>query len=391
MKKLCFCTTISATMKQFVLETARYLQQTEGFDITLICQDDPEFRKELPAGIRFRPVPMKRGMDLSGFAAVLAFLRIFREEGFDLVAYSTPNAACYASIAAKACGVPVRVYGQWGIRYVGLSGFSRRWMKRVEGLVCRNSTAIRPVSEGNRAFAIDEGLYPPEKAKVLGFGGTIGVDFSLYDRAKKEDWRQMIRNRFGLSPTDFVFGFCGRISADKGCHELFRAFRALLQKGERAFLLVVGPLEVKGELDSTLLAWARNCPSVCMTGAVSVQEMPKYYAAMDVLVHPTYREGFGMVLQEAGALGVPAITTDIPGASEVMEDGRSTLLVPPGDWNELEHVMRALLHHPKQALRLGEQAYRRTLACYNRTEMLKRQRDDFCALLQEAEGKGAKK
>ena len=53
--------------------------------------------------------------------------------------------------------------------------------------------------------------------------------------------------------------------------------------------------------------------------------------------------------------------------------------------------MRALLHHPKQALRLGEQAYRRTLACYNRTEMLERQRDDFCVLLREAEGKGAKK
>ena len=80
MKKLCFCTTISATMKQFVLETARYLQQTEGFDITLICQDDPTFRNELPPGIRFRPVPMKRGMDLSGFAAVLAFLRIFRKK-----------------------------------------------------------------------------------------------------------------------------------------------------------------------------------------------------------------------------------------------------------------------------------------------------------------------
>ena len=67
------------------------------------------------------PIAMARGIDFSGFKSILDFIKIFRKEKFDMVQYSTPNAACYASIAAKICRVPIRLYCQWGIRYVGLS------------------------------------------------------------------------------------------------------------------------------------------------------------------------------------------------------------------------------------------------------------------------------
>ena len=107
-------------MKTFVLETAKYLHTTEGYDVTLVCNDDPSFREMLPDYIHFIPITMARGIDFSGFASVLKFIRLFKKGKFDLVQYSTPNAACYASIAAHVCRVPVRLYCQWGIRYVGL-------------------------------------------------------------------------------------------------------------------------------------------------------------------------------------------------------------------------------------------------------------------------------
>ena len=94
---------------------------------------------------------------------------------------------------------------------------------------------------------------------------------------------------------------------------------------------------------------------------------------MDVLVHPTYREGFGMVIQEAGALAVPTITTKIAGASEVMLDGESCLLVEPKNTKELQNVMLLIKNDSQLLLKLGKGALDRTLKLYERQIMLENQ------------------
>ena len=160
MKKICICTTISSTMKSFVVETAKYLYEKCGYDITLICNGDRSFEQSLPEYIHFIPVHMARGIDFSALSSIRQFVRIFKKQKFDMVQYSTPNAACYASIAAKCAKVPIRLYCQWGIRYVGMNGISRKIFKAIEKIVCRNSTDIRAVSRMNKIFAVSEGLYP---------------------------------------------------------------------------------------------------------------------------------------------------------------------------------------------------------------------------------------
>lgn len=381
MKKICICTTISITMKTFVVETAKYLYEKCGYDVTLICNEDKEFEASLPEYIHFIPVNMARGIDVSGFKSVLDFIRIFKREKFDMVQYSTPNAACYASIAAKICKVPIRLYGQWGIRYVGLSGVSRAIFKAIEKLVCRLSTNIRAVSPMNKEFAVSEDLYKSEKALVVGNGGTIGVDTRKYDIQKKNDWKSEIRSQYGIADEDFVFGFSGRISSDKGCGELLSAFQKITESAPNAKLLIVGPMEDICGVPTEILEWARKSEQVVMTGMVDGSRMNEYYSAMDVLVHPTYREGFGMVLQEAGALGIAMITTKIPGASEVMEDGVSCLLVEPKNVLELESAMKKLITDREYAQKIGQAAYKRTKQYYDRPIMLENQRADYENLL----------
>ena len=109
--------------------------------------------------------------------------------------------------------------------------------------------------------------------------------------------------------------------------------------------------------------------------------MNEYYSAMDVLVHPTYREGFGMVLQEAGALGLAMITTKIPGASEVMEEGISCLLVEPKNVSELESAMKKLITDREYSKIIGQAAYERTKQYYDRPIMLENQKADYEKLL----------
>lgn len=381
MKKICICTTVSLTLKTFVVPTAKYLHQKCGYDITLICNTDKEFENSLPDYIHFISVHMARGIDFSGLKAVIEFIKIFRREKFDMVQYSTPNAACYASIAAKLCRVPIRLYCQWGIRYIGLSGMKRKIFKLIEKIVCRNSTDVRAVSPLNKEFAVSEGLYKEEKATVVGHGGTIGVDSQIYDIGKKSEWRKEIRNKYGISEDDFVFGFAGRISADKGCRELFEAFRNLIENGLKAKLIIVGPVENDCGIDNEMFDWAKDCENVIFTDMVPGNQMFRYYSAMDVLVHPTYREGFGMVIQEAGALAVPAITTKIPGASEVMQDGVSSVHIAPQSTLELIIAMKELLENPDKARELGNGAYSRTMELYERAVMLENQRKDYEKLI----------
>ncbi len=381
MKKICICTTVSLTMKTFVVETAKYLYEKCGYDITLICNEDKAFEESLPEYIHFIPVHMARGIDFSAVSSIKRFVQIFKDQKFDMVQYSTPNAACYASIAAKIAKVPKRLYCQWGIRYVGMSGISRKIFKAIEKMVCANSTDIRAVSPMNKAFAVAEGLYPESKAVVVGKGGTIGVEMNHYDLTKKEAYRAEIRQRYGIFVQDFVYGFAGRVSKDKGCTELFAAFKDIAEKNQSAKLLIVGPVDDNCGLPDELLAWAKSSEQVVMTGMIDGKKMNEYYSAMDVLVHPTYREGFGMVLQEAGALGIAMITTKIPGASEVMEDGVSCLLVAPKNTTELEVAMQKLISDRVYAQKIGKAAYDRTKQYYDRPIMLENQRVDYEKLL----------
>lgn len=377
MKKLCMITTVSLTLKSFVVETAKYLHEQCGYDVTLICSEDEKFAASLPDDIHYIPVHMARGIDASAIQSIRRFKEIFKREQFDLIQYATPNAACYASIAAKSVKAPIRLYCQWGIRYVGMHGVARIIFKAIEKMVCRNSTHIRAVSPMNLAFAVKEGLYPLDKAKVIGHGGTIGVDMQRFALSRKQEWRAKIRQAYDLAEDDFVFGFAGRVSPDKGCTELIAAFRQVVEKHQNARLLIVGPFEENCGIAPELVQWVKSSDCVKLTGLVDNADMREYYAAMDVLVHPTYREGFGMVIQEAGALAVPVITTRIPGASEVMEDGISCRLVEPRNELKLAETMEELAENAQITKELGSAAYDRTKRLYDRPIMLENQRRDY--------------
>lgn len=384
LKKICFVTTISGTLKSFVIPTAKMLHEKLGVDITFICDYDDSFNCILPDYIKYIPISMKRGIDIKGIYSIWRLYRIFKENKFDIVQYSTPNAAMYASMAARMAGVPIRLYGQWGIRYVGFKGIRRKLFKVIEKFTCLNSTHVRSVSQLNRQFGINEGLYGKSKVKVVGNGGTIGVDLSLYDINNKNNWRREIRGLYGIADNDFVFCFCGRISSDKGSCELLQAFRNLLQTNQNIHLMLIGGEEMNHGIGLDLLEWTHNCKNVHLCGRIDGKEITHYYSAVDTLVHPSYREGFGMVIQEAGAMGVPVITTRIPGAGEVMVDEESCLLVKPRDVEQLEAAMHRLVQQPDLTHTLGRNAYERTKKLYDRETMLKFQCDDYTNLLQSS-------
>ena len=334
MIKICYVVTIPLTIEAFFIPQLQYLA-SNGFDVTVVCSDDSKLQEKLGKAIRFYPIDMPRGISVGGsLHAIKALTAFFKKEKFDIIQYSTPNAAFYSSIAAKKAGCNVRNYHLMGLRYLGASGIGKTILKIIEKIACYNSTSIECVSKSNMKMGIEEGLFPKEKVTVVWNGSTGGVDLKRFNFEKRGQWRKEVRSELGYSDEDFVYGFVGRITQDKGINELLEAYFNL---NTDAKLLLVGRVEDEQTLNAELFNRAKQDANVTIHDAVS--DIERYYAALDVLVLPSYREGFGNVVIEAGAVGTPAIVTDIPGPTDAIDRDRTAFTVPVKNVKALAQVM----------------------------------------------------
>ena len=368
MKKLCAITTVDITLSSFVVDAMRKLKEEE-YDITLISSMSDGFFNRYKDEFHCINLQMSRGANpLEMLKSIWAFYKIFRRERFDYIQYATPNASLYASVAAFMVGCPIRVYCQWGIRYVGFEGMKRKFFKALEVLTCKLSTHIRPASQKNLLFAVSEGHYPEKKASIIGAGGTIGVDFKVFDKSKKETYKAAVIEEYPILKDRFVFGFVGRMDRDKGTNELFTSFLKLYQKHPNIALLFIGPEDKITGIDTALYQAVKDCGAAVFTGFTN--EVPKYISAMDVLVHPSYREGFSMVIQQAMAMGIAVVTTNIPGPSEVIEENVSGLLAEAKDSESLSRAMEKLLQDDVLRTSMAHEGYNRARKLFERGHML---------------------
>lgn len=341
-KKICYIVTIPLTIEAFFIPQLKYLAQC-GFSVSVICSPSDSLQEKLGDSVRFIPCEIPRGLSVLGsFRAIAQLRRIFAQEKFDLVQYSTPNAALYASIAAKLAGCKIRNYHLMGLRYLGASGIGRIVLKTIEKITCGLSTSIECVSPSNLRLALNEGIFPEKKGTVVWNGSSGGVDLSRFDFSKRDLWRREVREELGLSANDFVFGFAGRITRDKGINEILAAYQSI---NCDAKLLFVGNPEGLDTLDQKLLTQAKQDARILFHE--SVKDIERYYAAMDVLLLPSYREGFGNVIIEAAAVGTPAIASNIPGPIDAIKDGKTALTVPAGDAKILAEVMKECLNRKR--------------------------------------------
>lgn len=337
MPKLCYVVTIPLTIESFFIPQLKHLAEN-GFDVTVVSSNDSTLQEKLGDMVRFCPIDIPRGISVHGSIYALKELtKFFEKEQFDLIQYSTPNAAMYASIAAKQVGCRVRNYHLMGLRYLGASGLGRFILKTLEKITCHDSTSIECVSKSNMEMGIKEGLFPPEKVTVVWNGSTGGVDLERFDFAKRNQWRDEIRSELGFCNNDFVYGFVGRVTRDKGINELLEAYFSL---NTDAKLLIVGPMDEIQTLDAQLVEKAHSHPNVLFHNTVT--DVERYFAAIDVLMLPSYREGFGNVVIEAAAVGTPAIVSDIPGPMDAIDQDKTALVVPVKNVQALSEAMEKI-------------------------------------------------
>lgn len=337
MKKICYICTISDTIKAFFIPQLQFLAKN-GFDVTVVCSEDETLVTLLGKEIHYKCIEIPRGVAFIKMAKSLYQLIIFfKKNNFDFIQYSTPNAAFCSAIAAKLVGCKIRNYHCMGFRYLGFEGMKKKFFKLLERITCSLSSYVECVSNSNMELGISEKLFKKEKVTVVFNGSSGGVDLHRFNYLYRELWRNEIRSILNIDNKEFVFGFVGRITKDKGVEELINSFESL---GIPSKLLIVGNLEKDHNIDKYVLNSAYKNSDIIFVG--SVNNIEKYYASMDVLVLPSYREGFGNVIIESEAMGTPVIVSNIPGPKDAMLNGITGMLVEPKDVDELRSSMEHL-------------------------------------------------
>lgn len=337
MKKICYIVTISGTIKSFFISQIKYLSEN-NYKVYIICSNDNLLQKIFGNKIKIIYVDIPRGVNfIKMLKAIYNLVKIFKKEKFDLIQYSTPNASLCSAIAGRISEIKIRNYHLMGFRYLGESGIGKFILKHLEKITCKLSTSIECVSKSNLKLGVEECIFSEEKASVIWNGSTGGVDLKRFDYSKRDKWRREIRLKLGYSNVDFIYGFVGRITRDKGINELLEAF---LEFKDESKLLLIGNFENENTLDRNLINKAMKDKNIKFHE--SVVDIEKYFAAIDVLLLPSYREGFGNVIIEAAAMGTPAIVSNIPGPIDAIEEGKTALTVIKKDKDSLLNAMRKI-------------------------------------------------
>ena len=222
----------------------------------------------------------------------------------------------------------------------------------MEWISCSCATYVLCVSKGVVETMVKDGLCKKDKIQVIGYGSAAGVNL---DRYNPSTINTSIRQDLNIPDKAFVFVFVGRVVKDKGINELVAAFDKLSLLFPYIHLILVGstekdldPIDDKTEI---LININKNIHAVGKQNDVR-----PYLKAADAFVLPSYREGFGMVLIEAGAMGLPCITTDIAGCNEIIVPGENGSIVAPRDENALCEEMKRWIENREEVSRMAGNA-----------------------------------
>lgn len=351
---ICFTLTSPFVLSAFLLgHIGRF---SELADITVcVNRGESDIPIRLPAGITLRPVEIRRKISpVRDVRALFTLWNMYRKRRFSAVLTVTPKGGLLGMVAARLAGVPVRIHWFTGQVWATRKGPGRMVLKSMDHLITACATHVLADSPSQRDFLIAEGIVCPHRIQVLGDGSISGVDAARF----KPDptIRAKVRVELGIPPDSPCLLYVGRMKREKGVADLLAAFRGLRDEFHDLHLILVGPDE------ENLLTGVAD-ERVHVVGYA--KEVENYMAAADLFCLPSYREGFGSVLIEAAAAGVPSVASRIYGITDAVIDGETGLLHEPGNPADLSRALKQLLRDVPASNAMAEAARRRALSRFS--------------------------
>lgn len=333
MKKVFRISTVPLSLNSLLKGQLKMLN--EHYEIVGVSSPGSELEEvHQREGIRVIALPMERHISLvKDFISLIRMILLFLKEQPDMVHSLTPKAGLISMLAGWITGVPVRMHTFTGLVFPTTTGFKQKLLIWMDRLTCACATHINPEGNGVKQDLIRCQI-TKKPLKIIANGNINGINLDYFQRTLEIMQAAETCRQEGV----FTFCFVGRMVRDKGINELVSAFVRLQEKYASTRLILVGPFErnldpVSPETEKQILG----------NPAIEFMDFQKdirpFLAVSDALVFPSYREGFPNVVLQAGAMGLPAIVTNINGSNEIIENGKNGVIIEPQNEEQLYQAM----------------------------------------------------
>ena len=359
---------VGGTERQFVY-TANGLDPSR-FDVEIAC-----FLRDGPLLQKLRPEMPVRGYPVQGsfyrFRSILSQLHLakdIRSRRIDIVHAYGWYPDIFAIPAAWLALRPVRIAS---VRDAG--AYMTRSKIRALQLTCALADCVLANSAAGKDWLIAQGV-KEQKIEVI----RNGVAFPAPDRKRSAAG---IRQEFGIPADTPVCACVGRVVSGKGIDVYLRAARILADQKRNVTFLMIGAhsaeTNCKSEMETLALKLQLNGRFIFTGQRDNVDDILR---DVDILVHPSLTEGLSNVVLEGMAAGLPVVATRVGGNPELVQDGRTGLLIPPQDDAALAQAIVFLLDRPHIARHFGESGRERIAREFSIGSMLQKTQDLYFRL-----------
>lgn len=326
--------------------------QAAGYEVVGMSAAGEHVAHLAELGIRHVDVPsLTRAVGAAAdIRALFELRRLLRTELPAVLHTHNPKPGVLGRIAGRLARVPVVVNTQHGLYAQPTDRLRRKLPVYVLERLAAAFGHQELVQNQEDVETLVRTLKVPRR-KVTWLGN--GIDLARFEGDRSS--RAAVRAEWGVADDDVVIGVVGRLVREKGFAEIVSAARLLRERGVTAPIVVVGPADPdkRDGLDDAALQSAAAL-GIHFVGRRS--DMPQCYAAMDIFLTATHREGFPRAAMEASASGLPIIATDIRGCRQVVDDGVTGVLVPVRDASALAAATQQLVGDSEARRRMGEAA-----------------------------------
>jgi glycosyltransferase involved in cell wall biosynthesis len=323
----------------------------QGFDITIICNKKQNIEWILNQGAKHIKVDFQRQISLfHDIKSLLQLIICFWKNKFDLIHYSTPKASFLTPLAILMGFFKTRsIYTVRGRVYENYTGIKRKFFKTIDAFSCLIANKVIFISKEMMFEFIDSKIVKKSKAVLIEAGSSNGFNLNYFKKPSQIE-KKNAKKVFKVQNFSKVLIYVGRISHDKGIEDLLYVYKKLKLYNKNIGLLLVGNLEMN--LNKMLFQMNINKEKIKIFQWTD--KIRDAFWASDILVFPSYREGFGNVCVESILCGVPVVSYNIIGCRESVKKNVSGYLVPFKDKKNLFEKVQKILFDSKTSKSLSK-------------------------------------
>jgi len=351
--KIVFSSNISWSIYNFRLKLLQSLQN-DGHEIYAVASRDEYTEKLINEGFNFEAIDLNNNATnpLKDLETIYTYYTIYKKINPDVICHNAIKPNIYGTIAAGILNIPVinNISGL-GTLFIKKS-FSTIIAKLLYRISQKRASKVFFQNDDDFQLFINNNLVSKEKCQVIPGSGVDTSRFIPNDDPKED--------------SVFQFLFIGRLIYDKGIREYIEAVKLLKNKFPNAVFNILGPLYENNSTaisKETLDAWIEDEGIIYLGQTDSVENV---IGLVDCVVLPSYREGLSKVLIEASSMGLPIVTTNVPGCRDVVIDNETGFLCEVNNSRDLADKMgKVLLMSIEDRKEMGLKARKRAIAIFD--------------------------